>query len=122
MLITDQPTEIIIGKFLARWKIGKNRPGYVYAWIREGIPLYIGSTCNIKGRIAGHHVIGRKEPVGNRDEIRIWQFPSSRLAFDQEMLLIRLHRPRYNFIESRDGQTVRAKKLIRPVWPKENAA
>lgn len=122
LLITDRPTEIIIGKFLARWKTGKDRPSYVYAWIRAGVPLYIGSTCNIQGRLSGHHVIGRKEPVGNKDEIRIWQFASARLAFGQEMMLIRLHRPRYNYIEERDGQRVRAQKRIRPVWPKENAA
>jgi predicted GIY-YIG superfamily endonuclease len=120
MLLTDKPTEIVIGRQLARWIIGKHRPGYVYAWIRAGVPLYIGSTANPRSRLRTHDVVGIKEAIARLDEIRIWEFPTQRNAFDEEMLLIKKHRPRYNFVEGRDDAvrsakrtaTLRAKKAL----------
>ncbi len=79
-----------------RPSLQKNRPGYVYAWLRTDDVLYVGSTYDIAARLMSHHVIGKKEPVLSGDEIRIWRFDSRRGAMDAEYDLIWSCKPKYN--------------------------
>jgi excinuclease UvrABC nuclease subunit len=44
----------------------------VYAWIRGGKALYVGSSVEILARVASHNVIGRADAVMATDHFLFW--------------------------------------------------
>lgn len=69
----------------------------IYAWVRSGTVLYVGTSGVGIGRFLGqHHVIGSpRRPLHKGDEIVVWQVPEMG-RLETEVELIDKWRPRYN--------------------------
>lgn len=70
-------------------------PG-VYAYLRDGQPLYIGQSCDVRRRLAQHARDKRKKWPAAATHIRAIVEADYEARLVAETILILQHRPRYN--------------------------
>jgi hypothetical protein len=69
---------------------------HVYVWRRGDDYLYIGSSIRVLSRLAGHDIVGVKEPLREDDALELYACSDTKQMHALELRLIRLHKPKYN--------------------------
>jgi len=70
----------------------------VYAWMHEGIPIYIGCTRDFFARIFTHEILGRFNDFKDTDEVILWYCRDMNDALELEKSLIKKFSPKYNTV------------------------
>jgi hypothetical protein len=73
----------------------------VYAWKKNGVYIYVGSSIRIFARIANHNIINKAERVEDSDTLDFWYTETIEDAKELESIFISSFKPRLNQIIER---------------------